>query len=83
MKRMVALVCLSLFLMTLKAAPAFADDGNAEDVTEYTFTDANVEGGTEGPIQTGVVIRKLGPERSLIKIRTHFVPEMLKSVENI
>jgi hypothetical protein len=29
------------------------------------------------------VVRKKGKQRSLIRVRQHFVPEMLKSVEDI
>jgi hypothetical protein len=56
--------------------------GEAE-VTEYIFKDKLVEGTLIRPDGAIVPTRKAGGSRSLVKIRGHFVPEMLKSVEDI
>jgi len=53
------------------------------DTTEYTFDDDVVEGDLVRPDGAMTVVRKKAKQRSLIKVRTHFVPEMLKSVEDI
>jgi len=53
------------------------------DTTEYSFDDDVVEGDLVRPDGEMTVVRKQGKQRSLIKVRQHFVPEMLKSVEDI
>ena len=51
--------------------------------TEYTFDDDVVTGDLVRPDGELTVVRKKGKERSLIRVRQHFIPEMLKSVEDI
>jgi hypothetical protein len=85
-------------LMTL-AAPSFAQDappaggGGAGGSTSaattgtgdygYKFEDDPLSGGGFGPADATIRVRP-GPVRTtLIRPRTSFVPEMLKSVENI
>ena len=84
-------------LMTL-AAPSFAQDapaaggggaGSANAATGgtgdygYKFEDDPLSGGGFGPADATIRVRP-GPVRTtLIRPRTSFVPEMLKSVENI
>lgn len=53
------------------------------DSTEYSFDDDVVEGDLVRPDGEMTVVRKKGKQRSLIRVRQHFVPEMLKSVEDI
>ncbi len=53
------------------------------DVTEYRFDDDIVEGDLLQPDGATIPVRKLDDTPSLVKVRGHFVPEMLKSVENI
>lgn len=65
----------------LYATAAFAQ--TKEDVTEYTFTDKLVEGDLISPDNTVIPVRTGDVSKSLVKVRTHFVPQMLKSVENI
>ena len=80
MKRVLAFVTLALFLA---GTSALAQNQTTEDVTIYDFPDANIEGTTVTPEGVTITSRKNGSERSLIRIRNHFVFEMLKSVENI
>ena len=54
-----------------------------QDVTEYEFEDTNLIGELIGIDDGLITIRPQPRERSLIRVRTHFVPEMLKSVEQI
>ncbi|MCP4604295.1 MAG: hypothetical protein GY847_27870 [Proteobacteria bacterium] len=51
--------------------------------TEYSFDDDVVTGDLVRPDGELTVVRKKGKERSLIRVRQHFIPEMLKSVENL
>ena len=65
------------------AAPAAAQNDNA-DVTEHTFDDASeVEGGRSTASGIRVEGRIRIPRRSLIRPRTHFIPELMKSVEDM
>jgi hypothetical protein len=80
------------------AVPSFAQDapagggggvGNANAATGgtgdygYKFEDDPLSGGGFGPADATIRVRP-GPVRTtLIRPRTSFVPEMLKSVENI
>jgi hypothetical protein len=80
--------------LVLLAAPSFAQDapaggagaaggaGNGGDYG-YKFEDDPLSGGGFGPADATIRVRP-GPVRTtLIRPRTSFVPEMLKSVENI
>ena len=51
--------------------------------TEYSFDDDVVTGDLVRPDGEITVVRKRGKERSLIRVRQHFIPEMLKSVEDL
>jgi hypothetical protein len=62
---------------------AAAQDRYEEDVTEYRFDDEAVLADLVGPGGAGIIVRQPGKQKSLIRIRKHFVPEVLKSVEHI
>lgn len=51
--------------------------------TEYDFEDDVVEGSFVRPEGEFIDVRRGTRQSSLIKIREHFVPEMLKSAEDI
>jgi len=78
MKRVSAFGLVGLLL--LLAAPAFAQDENA---TAYDFEDDLVTGDLVRPDGENLMVRRKGARESLIKIREHFIPELLKSVENL
>ena len=80
MRTIVTIVCAALFALT--AGGALAQE-NVQDVTEYKFQDEHLMGEIVGPGSAGIVVRKQGKSKTLIKVRKHFVPEMLKSVEDI
>jgi hypothetical protein len=61
------------------AAPAPAEAGT----TTYDFEDDLVTGDLVRPDGENLVVRRRGQRASLIQIREHFIPEMLKSVENL
>lgn len=79
MKRFGVIVIALIFMLvsSVVSAQEFAD------TTEYSFDDDVVEGDLVRPDGEMTVVRKQGKQRSLIKVRQHFVPEMLKSVEDI
>ncbi len=66
----------------LLVGSAFAQVSYAEK-TEYSFDDDVVTGDLVRPDGELTVVRKKGKQRSLIRVRQHFIPEMLKSVEDI
>lgn len=75
----------TLLLTLALAAPAFAQDGaGGQTPTEMTFDDADqVEGGRTGPYGEMFQVRTRLPGRSLVRPRTQFVPELMKSVEDM
>ena len=80
MKKSIA-VLMIVFLSVFAQAAAADDPG--KDVTEYTFEDDTLVGELLGISEASIVVRPPARERSLIRMRSHFVPEMLKSVEQI
>lgn len=80
MKRFVGILVGAIFVLSVGSV--FAQVTYAEQ-TEYTFDDDVVEGDLVRPDGELTVVRKKGKQRSLIKVRQHFIPEMLKSVEDI
>ncbi len=63
-------------------APAPQGEG-AGRTQEFNFTDELVQGQLVRPDGETTRVRRRNAGISLIRIREHFVPEMLKSVENI
>jgi len=76
-----------LVLLGLSSGRAAADVPGTTpadaDTTVYVFTDTVVEGGVAGPEGARVAIRRSTDGSSLIKVRHHFVAEMLQSVEHL
>lgn len=60
-----------------------AQGAGAPRTQEFNFTDELVQGQLVRPDGESTRVRRRGPGISLIRIREHFVPEMLKSVENL
>jgi hypothetical protein len=79
-KIIVVAVGVCLLLMTGVAA---AQGVKYAERTEYSFDDDVVTGDLVRPDGEMMVVRKQGKERSLIRVRQHFIPEMLKSVEDL
>lgn len=65
----------------LFAAPVLAQDAGGE--TTYDFEDDLVTGDLVRPDGEMLNVRRRGSRASLIRIREHFIPEMLKSVEDL
>ena len=86
MKRFLVLAAfagVSLIGSSAFAQAAPAQGGGAARTQEFNFTDELVQGQLVRPDGESTRVRRRGPGISLIRIREHFVPEMLKSVENL
>lgn len=76
-------------LTLLIAAPAFAQEaaagggGDGKEGYGYTFDDDPLAAGGFGPNDATIKVRPKAARTTLIRPRTSFVTEMLKSVENI
>lgn len=78
----VVLGIIMVFLAVVIAAPvAWAED--FDNTTEYNFDDDVVEGDLVRPDGEMAMARRRGRQSSLIRVREHFIPEMLKSVEDL
>lgn len=83
------LAAIAALVMVAGSAVAFAQAaGGAAGsqparTQEFSFTDELVSGQLVRPDGESTRLRRRGPGISLIRIREHFVPEMLKSVENL
>jgi hypothetical protein len=75
-------VCIAGVLM-LFIGTAWAQGVKYAEKTEYSFDDDVVTGDLIRPDGELIVKRKQGRERSLIRVRKHFIPQMLKSVEDL
>ena len=86
-KRFVAMVAFAAVSVAGTAAFAQAtgavQGAGATRTQEFNFTDELVSGQLVRPDGESTRVRRRGPGISLIRIREHFVPEMLKSVENL
>jgi hypothetical protein len=88
----VALSVVAAGLTLLLAAPAFAQDekaaagaaaGGDKEGYGYEFEDDPLNAGGFGPNDATIKVRPRAARTTLIRPRTSFVTEMLKSVENI
>ena len=91
-KRILALVFVSCFIfsgtVTLKSVAQAQARGDAPDVTYkkktvYDFDDDLVEGELQRPDGEFIDTQRRAKHSSLITIRADFIPEMLKSAEDI
>ena len=64
---------------------SFTSSAEAQDGadTTYDFEDDLVTGDLVRPDGDMLNVRRRGRRASLIRVREHFIPEMLKSVENL
>ena len=78
-----AFVFTALIAVTgLWATPVQAQSEPASETT-YDFEDDLVTGDLVRPDGEQLIVRRRGRRASLIQIREHFIPEMLKSVEDL
>jgi hypothetical protein len=72
-----------VFLAILGLASASASAARADDVTEYRFDDDLVRGDLPFPSGEVLTVRRPGDRPSLVRARPHYIPELLKSVEDL
>ena len=65
------------------ATTTLAQDRADQDVTEFNFTDELVRGDLVSPYGESLHARRRRPRETLIQVRSHFVPELYKSVEQL
>ncbi len=85
-KILVGLATLSLFFVSSVASAqkkADAKDKKEEGGYGYEFSDDPLSAGGFGPNDATIRVRPGAVRTTLIRPRTSFVPEMLKSVENL
>ena len=78
------LLVFAAFLGALASVPVTvaAQDAPPPETT-YDFEDDLVSGDLVRPDGEQLIVRRRGRRASLIQIREHFIPEMLKSVEDL
>ena len=77
------LVFTALCVGSLVFAPAVSAQDAPPAETTYDFEDDLVTGDLVRPDGEQLIVRRRGRRASLIQIREHFIPEMLKSVEDL
>lgn len=84
MVKMLRMMAMMAVLGLGLVAPASAQDAaGGGDATTYDFDDDLVAGDLVRPDGELLNVRRRGRRSSLIRIREHFIPEMLKSVEDL
>lgn len=88
MKQLKTLLTAGFLALGMSFAMSFAGTSSAAaqdggEATTYDFEDDLVTGDLVRPDGEMLSVRRRGRRASLIRIREHFVPEMLKSVENL
>jgi hypothetical protein len=83
MKKLSAWLLCVLMVAGMVATASAQDEGGGGAATTYDFEDDLVQGDLVRPDGENLMVRRRGARESLIKIREHFVPELLKSVENL
>jgi hypothetical protein len=90
MKKSFVIASLSLLFGAaagLVGVPGMVSGASAQEkdsgATAYDFDDDLVTGDLMRPDGEQLLVRRRGNRASLIQIREHFIPEMLKSVEDL
>jgi hypothetical protein len=78
-----ALVFASLIVGISMMGAQVSAQGVPAAETTYDFEDDLVTGDLVRPDGEQLIVRRRGRRASLIQIREHFIPEMLKSVEDL
>jgi len=76
-----------VFAVLIISSSIYGFDAQAQSApaseTTYDFEDDLVTGDLVRPDGEQLIVRRRGRRASLIQIREHFIPEMLKSVEDL
>jgi hypothetical protein len=73
----------AVFAFTAAASAQANKTEDTDDGYGYTFDDDPLAAGGFGPNDATIRVRQRAARTTLIRPRTSFVPEMLKSVENL
>jgi hypothetical protein len=79
----VLMLASSAWAQDAAAAKETAGDSKGGEGYGYEFSDDPLAAGGFGPNDATIKVRPKAARTTLIRPRTHFIPEMLKSVENI
>ena len=79
----VVLLASTAFAQAAGGDAAKASEGGDKEGYGYEFSDDPLSAGGFGPSDATIKVRPKAARTTLIRPRTHFIPEMLKSVENI
>ena len=79
----VLLLASSAFAQEAPVAKESAGGDKGGEGYGYEFSDDPLAAGGFGPNDATIKVRPKAARTTLIRPRTHFIPEMLKSVENI
>ncbi|NLE87362.1 MAG: hypothetical protein GX607_13290 [Myxococcales bacterium] len=77
------LVGVSLLVVAPSAFAQAAKESGGDDGYGYEFSDDPLSAGGFGPNDSTIRVRAKAQRTTLIRPRTSFVPEMLKSVEDL
>ena len=76
-------VGMAVSLTTLMASAQAIQESKTDEGYGYSFDDDPLNAGGFGPNDATIRVRARAARTTLIRPRTSFVPEMLKSVENL
>jgi hypothetical protein len=76
-------IAVALSLLTVVASAQDIQEQKTDDGYGYSFDDDPLNAGGFGPNDATIRVRARAARTTLIRPRTSFVPEMLKSVENL
>ncbi len=82
-KKLALAVVVGLFAFAVSSSAFAQKDSKTSDGYGYTFEDDPLNAGGFGPNDATIRVRPRAARTTLIRPRTSFVPEMLKSVENL
>ena len=87
MRKLIGALFITLSFMGLFAGTAFAQkkgaDSGQSKVKVYDFSGDTIEGDLIKPDGTDLNARDFAKHSSLIRIRTNFIPEIIKSAEDL
>ena len=84
MRKLLAMIMVAaLGFIALPASAQKGGGGGGGDATSYDFEDDLVQGDLVRPDGENLMVRRRGARESLIRVREHFINELLKSVENL
>lgn len=83
MKKLLVIITVLVFVISWTSQANAQDKFSDDDGYGYEFDDDPLNAGGFGPTDATIRVRPRAARTTLIRPRTSFVPEMLKSVENI